>query len=175
MKAGTWRRQQGMTLLEFTLIAIIMAALIALALQRIASVRVYMERAAVEYNESRLREVLALEFARMVVENRLRTLPDERAMNPLRMAAIERYAGTRELPAESRRDAGQWYYDTAIDTVVYVPRFPEALQWPEGESRLLRWRVVPRWNDVDDDGRFREGVDRLTALELVREDRATWK
>lgn len=164
-----------MTLLEFTLIAIIISVLVAFGLQRIASVRVFMERAAVEYNVSRMKEILALEFATMVVENRLGTLPDERAMNPLSAAPIENYAGSRALPDKSRRSPGHWYYDSALDNVVYVPRYPEALQWPPGEPRLLRWRVAPRWDDADGDERFRAGVDRLSGLELVREDGATWQ
>lgn len=176
MRGAVWRRQHGLTLLEFTLIAIMVSALVAFALQRIAVVRVYMERAAVEYSVARMQEALALRFAELVVENRLRTLPDPDSLNPLtREAVVENHAGTRELPRRAEREPGQWYYDTAIDNVVYVPRFPEALRWPEGEPRLLRWRTVPRWNDVNGDGTFQQGMDRVTALELVRQDEASWR
>lgn len=176
MRGRTWRRQHGLTLLEFTLIATIISVLVAFALQRIASVNVYMERAAVEYSVARIRESLALEFAEMVVQSRLRRLPEGRDLNPLaREVVVKDHAGAGELPVASRREPGQWYYDPGIENVVYVPRYPRALRWPEGEPRVLRWRVVPRWHDADGDGDFDNGTDRVTSLELVRRDEAKWR
>jgi hypothetical protein len=176
MRTRQWRRQRGLTLLEFTLIAMIFGALVAFALQRISSVSVYMERAAIEYSVAKMRESLALEFAEMVVEGRLRRLPEGEQLNPLaREVVVENYAGARELPVASRREPGQWYYDPAIGNVVYVPRYPRALRWPEGEPRVLRWRTVPRWHDADGDGEFDPGTDRLTSLELLRRDEAQWR
>jgi len=176
MSPARRRRQRGLTLLEFTLIAIVVSALIGFALQRIAAVRVHMERTAVEYSVARMREALALEFAERVVDNRLGALPDGPALNPLaHEGVVENYAGTRELPPAARREPGRWYYDTAIDNVVYVPRYPEAIEWPEDEPRLLRWRTVPRWSDTDGDGEFDPGRDRLSGLDLVRQDEAEWR
>lgn len=176
MRARTWQRQRGLTLLEFTLITLIISALVAFALQRISSVSVYMERAAIEYSVAKMRESLALAFAEMVVEERLRQLPEGEDLNPLaREVVVENYAGARGLPVASRREAGQWYYDPEIENVVYVPRYPQALRWPEGEPRVLRWRTVPRWHDVDGDGEFDRGSDRVTSLELVRRDEAQWR
>jgi len=176
MTAALRQRQRGLTLLEFTLIAIIVSVLIAFALERIAAVRVHMERAAIEYNVARMREVLALEFAERVVNNRLGRLPEGRALNPLaHEGVVANYTGTRELPPAGRREPGRWYYDRAIDNVVYVPRYPEAIEWPDAGPRLLRWRTVPRWKDVDGDGEFDRGVDRLIGLELVRQDGAAWR
>ncbi|MDZ7829090.1 MAG: prepilin-type N-terminal cleavage/methylation domain-containing protein [Halofilum sp. (in: g-proteobacteria)] len=176
MRATRWRRQRGLTLLEFTLITMIISALVAFALQRISSVSVYMERAAIDYSVARMRESLALEFAEMVVEGRLGQLPGGEDLNPLaREVVVENYAGARALPAASRREPGQWYYDPAIESVVYVPRYPQALRWPEGEPRVLRWRAVARWHDADGDGEFDRGSDRVTSLELVRRDEAQWR
>jgi len=176
MRAMRWRHQRGLTLLEFTLIAMVVSALVAFGLQRIASVNVYMERAAVEYSVAKMRESLALEFAEMVVEGRLGQLPEGQDLNPLaREVVVEDYAGARELPAASRREPGRWYFDPEIENVVYVPRYPQALRWPEGEPRVLRWRTVPRWHDADGDGEFDRGTDRITSLELVRRDEADWR
>lgn len=176
MSALSPRRQGGLTLLEFTLFAIIMSALVAFGLQRIAAVRVYMERAAVEHNVARLREALALEFARLVVEGRLHELPEQAGTNPLaRYEVVTGYTGERHLPPPAERKPGQWYYDAAVGNVVYVPRHPEALAWPDGAPRILRWRVRPDWEDVDGDGEYDRRVDRVNGLALVRLDEAAWR
>lgn len=176
MTGRTRQRQRGLTLLEFTLFTIIMAALIAFALQRIAAMRVYMERAAVEYSVARMRETLALRFAELVVQGRLQELPALAGINPLEEADfIENGSGVRRLPPAGEREHGRWYFDAAIGNVVYVPRYPEALIWPEGESRLLRWRARLDWEDVDANGDFDRGIDRVHGMELVRLDEARWR
>lgn len=170
------RSQRGLTLLEFTLFAIIMAALVVFALQRIAAVRVYMERAAVEYSVARMRELLALRFAELVAQGRLQELPTLDGANPLADAdVVTDYGGVRRLPPAGQREPGQWYFDAAIGNVVYVPRYPEALAWPEGEPRVMRWRARPDWEDVDADGEFDRRVDRVSGMELVRLDGARWR
>ena len=176
MTRGRPWRQLGLTLLEFTLFTIIMGALIALGLQRIAAVRVHVERAAVEHNVARMREALAVEFAELVVRNRLGELAEYAGANPLeRFNVVTDYIGVRRMPAEGKRQAGQWYYDAAIGNVVYVPRFPSALEWPDGQPRLLRWRVRPQWQDVDGNGEFDRYRDRAYGIELVRMDDARWR
>lgn len=169
-------RQRGLSLLEFTLFTIIMAVLIAFALDRIAALRLHMERAAVEHNVARMREALALQFAELVVTNRLQEAPDYGGSNPWMQEVLAGgYEGERKLPAPGERKPGKWYFDTAIGNVVYVPRYPEALEWSEGEPRLLRWRVRPDWVDRDDDGEFDRGTERVVGLELVRLDAARWR
>lgn len=176
MNAPRRRRQSGLTLLEFTLFAIIMSALVAFALDRIAAVRVYMERAAVEYSVARMREVLALHFAERVTAGRLEELTALVGINPLAVSDIvDDYRGVRHLPPAGEREPGQWYFDAAIGNVVYVPRYPEALVWPDGEPRILRWRARPDWEDIDDDGEFDRRIDRIGGMELERLDGAHWR
>lgn len=169
-------RQGGMTLLEFTLITIIMGVLIVLALERIASVRVHMERAAVEQSVARMREALAMEFAQLVVANRLRDAMEYAGANPLeRFDVVTGYIGVRRLPTDEERGTGQWYFDESLGNIVYVPRYPRALEWPDGQPQLLRWRVRPDWVDVDGDGAFDRESDRIHGIELVRLDDARWR
>lgn len=176
MIAAVRGRQRGLSLLEFTLFTIIMAVLVALALERIAAMRVYMERAAVEHVVARMREALALEFAELVVSGRLHELRDHAGGNPLRHAGVLQDAGVASgLPAAGQREPGQWYFDAAGGTVAYVPRYPGALEWPEGEPPLLRWRVRPDWTDADGDGRLDPRRDHVRGLELVRLDEARWR
>ena len=176
MRRSPGRRQRGLTLLEFTLIAIIVSVLIALALARIAGMRIHMERAAVEHNVARMREALAIQFAELVVESRLDEVPQFAGANPLeRYGVTESYTGVRRLPPDNERTPGQWYFDTAIGNVVYVPRYPGALEWPDGQPRLLRWRVRPDWVDVDGDGELDRGSDRVLGIDLVRVDDARWR
>jgi len=176
MRRRTSGRQRGLTLLEFTLFTIIMAVLVALALERIARTRVQMERAAVEHNIARLREALALQFAELVVEERLRELPDHAGADALqRLGIAQEYRRVQELPPAAERQPGQWYFDVSVANVVYVPRYPEALAWPDGAPRLLRWDVRADWNDIDDDGEFDPLREAVRGLDLVRLDEAQWQ
>lgn len=176
MTARLRRPQRGLTLLEFTLFTIIMAALVVFALERIAGMRVQMERAAVEYSVARMHETLALRFAELAVQGRLRELPALAGINPLAHGdVVDNYSGVRHLPPAEEREPGRWYFDAAIGNVVYVPHYPEALIWPDGESRILRWRARPDWEDIDGDGEFDRGVDRVRGMELVRLDEARWR
>lgn len=169
-------RQRGLSLLEFTLFTIVMAVLVALALERIAGMRVYMERAAVEHVVARMHEALALEFAELVVTGRLRELrghgDTDLLRRPIMMSGVDAKMG---LPPAGQRERGQWYFDPADGTVAYVPRYPAALEWPDGEPPLLRWRVRPNWVDSDGDGRLDPGGDAVSGLELVRLDHADWR
>lgn len=170
------RWQRGLTLLEFTLIAIVISVLVAFALDRIAGVRVQMERAAIEYSVARMREALAVRFAELVVRRRLDELPALAGANPLAWPdVVGDYAGVEALPPPARRQPGRWYYVRGLGQVIYVPRNPEALDWPAGEPRVLRWRARPEWVDADGDGRYEPAVDRVGGMALVRLDGARWR
>lgn len=168
--------QRGLTLLEFTLITLVVAVLVVVAAQRIARIRVAVEKAAVEHSVARMREALAVRFAELVVQGRREQIPRLLGANPMHGQAVPAdYVGVRELPPPGAREPGQWYFDESIGNVVYVPRYPDALEWPEGSPGLLRWQVRPDWTDVDGNGRFTPAVDQVRGLGLKRMDEARWR
>lgn len=133
-------RQRGLSLLEFTLAALIVAVLALLAFERIAAVRGDMERARVQHTVAAMRSALALEFAGLVVDDRLGQLHRHDGSNALELLAPPpaRYCGER-TQAAAAVDPGSWYYARDPGVVVYRPRYPFAF---DGGRERLYWRVV---------------------------------
>jgi len=135
-------RQSGLSLLEFTLVTLIIAALIVLAFQHIAATRVDRERAAIKQTVAAVRSALALQLAERIVAREPGGARDYAGTNALA------YLSPRPLPDAAPRKStaarpppGSWYFETDKGTVAYRPRYPEAL----GTDGVLRWRVEPEY------------------------------
>ena len=165
------------TLLEFTLAVIIFSTLMVLAFERIAGTRVHMERAEVEHTVGALREALALGFSELVIQGRLREALAFTRTNPLEMLDPKPsgYAGVKRAPTPDQLEPGQWYFDAVTHSVVYVPRFPGAIDWGDTAQRVLRWRAYPQWYDADGDGTLDTGIETINGVALERIDAARWR
>ena len=166
---------RGLSLLEFTLATLMISVLIVLAFQRIAALRVDIERARIEHTVGAMRAALALELAALVVRGTLQRLPQYAGANALEMLAPAPvgYVGSvgegEPVPAP-----GSWYFARAAGTVVYRLRHAEAQSAGEAVERL-RWRVVPVWHDADNDGAYDPRVDGAPGLRLEALDEPHWR
>ena len=168
MRRSGGHRQRGLSLLEFKLAVIIVSLLIVFAFQRIASLQSDMERAAVRSTVAAMREALSLQFARLVVDGDLAQARDYIGGNALALLhpPPAGYAGRVHHAHAADLRPGHWYYDAAAGTVLYRPAYGES----SGATTLLRWHVVPRWADVNGDGRYEPGTESVQGLALVRID-----
>lgn len=125
--------QRGLSLLEFTLVVMILGVLVAVAADRIAALRVEVERAAVQRAINGMQSALAVRFSELLVQG-----------DYGRIAAWEGGNALRLIRAHRRRDGeagvsgpGEWAYEG--DEIVYRPAYPEALT---GDPAAVgRWRV----------------------------------
>lgn len=132
--------QTGLSLLEFTLIVIVVGVLMVMLMQRLVDLRVDIERAAVERTESALRTGLALEFADLAVTNRLDEARDWAGANALQLLDTQPILDAElEGAGPEALGPGEWSYDTATGEIVYRVQYSDAFieAAPEG-----RWRVV---------------------------------
>ena len=135
-------QQQGLTILELTLILLMIAVLIVVALERMIQLRVDIERAAVEHNVGAMRSALSLKFAELVADGRIDRLQQWAGGNALELVRGEPLAGG----SDPEPGPGNWYYDAQADEIVYAPAHPEALTGdPAAEGR---WRVVVVGDDA---------------------------
>lgn len=171
----TRRCCSGLSLLEFTLATLMISVLIVLAFQRIAALRVDIERAQIEHTVGAMRAALALELAALVVRGQLQRLPGYAGTNALDMLspAPADYAGSVGEGATTPAP-GSWFFARTAGAVVYRPRHPEALGAGEPVERL-RWRVVPVWHDADNDGAYDPRVDGAPGLMLEALDEPHWR
>lgn len=155
--------QHGLSLLEFTLAALIVTVLVVLAFDRVAAIRGDMERARVQHTVAAMRSALALEFASLVVDDGLGQLQSHDGSNALELLAPPpaEYRGERSQ-ADGAVEPGSWYYARDPGVVVYRPRYPFAFG---GGRERLYWRVIAGRDS--DGGAGYDGAARGHGIALV--------
>jgi len=131
--------ENGLSLLEFTLIVIIVGVLLVVGMQRMVELRVQIERAAVERTVRAMEAGLALEFADLAVNGELERARDWAGANALELLSGRDVFDYEQDANPAGIGPGEWSYDEATGEVVYRVRYVEALT---SDDPLGRWRVV---------------------------------
>lgn len=137
------RREQGLTLLEFTLVVLFIGLLMWLAMTKILRLEGDVERVNVQRTVAALNSALATDFAERVVTGRLDTAPELASGNPMdRLAQVpHNYLGPLADPIPAEIRVGHWYYDAADGLLVYRVSHGDRFESPlEGPPRA-RFRV----------------------------------
>lgn len=155
-----------MSLLEFTLVVLLVAVLVVIGFERMAALQADMERASVRHTVAAMREALSLEFARLAARGELERVDGYTGGDALALLSPPPagYVGARDggTPA-----AGSWFHEPAGGTVAYRARFPDAFAGePAAAGDILRWRVVPRRRDSGGAGRYDGGRSAVHGLAL---------
>lgn len=137
------RRTAGLTLLEFTLIVIIVGLLMVFFLQRAVALRVAIEQAAVERTVAAMRTGLALRRSELIVKDRRAEIADLPGSNALDLLDPEQILDRELRDTAAGADAigpGDWGYDADTGEIVYRVEYNAAFDehTPEG-----RWRIAP--------------------------------
>jgi prepilin-type N-terminal cleavage/methylation domain-containing protein len=154
-------RPPGFTLLELTVVVVVVAVLIAVALDRLLRYAELAERAAMEQSISAMKSALGLRFAALYLRGRvgaIQALPEENPMDWL----AERppgYLGELWGPALETLERPSWYFDRARRELVYAPLRTRYLVPSRANDPRIRYRVI-----VD----FAPGPDFGGAAELRR-------
>lgn len=118
------RQQRGFSLLELTLVVILVVALYAVAVDRILPLRGDAEAAAAATVVGSMRSALGMEVAARLVGGTGATVDALVGANPMRfMAEIpDNYLGEVDgVPPESL-PPGHWYFDRSTGEIVYLVR-----------------------------------------------------
>ena len=158
-------RQAGFSLFELAIAISIISILAAIGVDRMWSLRVEAERAAVAQVVGGIRSALGLEVARRAVRGELHTLPDLAGSNPMELLAQQPrgYLGEVAPVNPAAAETGTWYFDRTTGALAYRPRFGGSFSAARPE---LRFRVVLRYRDNDGDGVFSKGADEISGLDL---------
>ncbi len=161
--------QGGFTLFELAIVVAIVSILAILAIDKIWALRMDAERAAVAQVVGSLRSALGLEVASRAVRNSLHSVPELEGTNPMKLMAQgpPGYLGDLEQVDAALLDGGQWYFDAANGALVYLVRFRGSFETTLQAPQRLRFRIVLRYEDVDESGRFEPARDRVHGLDLV--------
>ena len=161
--------QGGFSLFELAIVVAIISILAILAIDKIWALRMDAERAAVAQVVGSLRSALGLEVASRAVRNSLHSVPELEGTNPMKLMAQgpPGYLGDLEQVDAALLDGGQWYFDAANGALVYLVRFRGSFETTLQAPQRLRFRIVLRYEDVDESGRFEPARDRVHGLDLV--------
>lgn len=160
------RRQQGMSVLEFTLVVVLFSTFAAVLLNAIAGLRADVERAAVRQILNQMDSALAIRFSELYIRgdeaaiaawegaNALALVRGDERSEPvtgdsaLGQSVVGRdrktdSAAARDQPTENSQShglggPGEWSFEDGV--IIYRPAFPEALA---GRVEAVgRWEVV---------------------------------
>ena len=129
--------QRGLSLLEFTLVTLIVSVLIVFAFQRVAELRTHMERAAVRQTVEAIRSALALRLAELVVQGRAQRALEYEGSNALDLLSPGPVQAAARARDEKLPPPGSWYFESDTGLVAYRPRWSDA----STPTDVLRWRV----------------------------------
>lgn len=135
------RRQRGASRFELAVVAIIVAILAGILLQRIHAYQAQAEMVAVEHTLSVLRAALAIQQARLQVQGRAAAVDNLAGQNPMDWLSEKpgNYVGERFAPAARDVQPGNWYFDRKTHFLVYLLNNPN--KFPHGTPKLLKYKV----------------------------------
>jgi hypothetical protein len=137
-------RQAGLTLLEFSVVAAVVAAIAGSLLIALLYYEELAEAMVVKLTVQNVRSGLRYQIADRLVAGRTREMGQLLRDNPVSWldSMPEGYVGMVRTDAVQRLPAGSWFYDVDRGEVGYVPKlsFYLAMEPPESE-KILRWRM----------------------------------
>ncbi|ROR34201.1 prepilin-type cleavage/methylation domain-containing protein [Inmirania thermothiophila] len=169
-------RARGFSLLELTLVVIVVVLLIRFAIDRLLPLRIEAERVAVAQVVGGLRSALGLEAARRVVSGGVQALAALDGGNPMLLLqqVPQGYVGEAERVDPAALPPGAWAFERASGILIYRVRFAEHFRGGGPGPPHIRFRVRLVYEDVDGDGRFAAGEDLPQGLDLVALEPYTW-
>ena len=140
-RCGRVRRRQGFALLELALAAIVFSLLTGVLLNRLVPYVGESEHVAAKQLISSLRTALAVHSARAVGAGGQGSLLAVAQENPMDWLAErpKNYLGEYYSPNESELPKGNWYFDKANATLVYLPAAPKSFS--AETPKFLRFKV----------------------------------
>jgi prepilin-type N-terminal cleavage/methylation domain-containing protein len=153
--------QRGFSLLEFSVVAVVLVVLSGVFLERLTYYQEAAERARFESELQIFKTGLQLRMAELISTNREQQIRQLETENPLRWLDQKPayYAGEYPLSPES----GAWYFDSVARELVYVVNQDRFLSVENPvKPKQLRFRVRVNYQPVDAPGGRIRGLAGVT-------------
>lgn len=168
-------RCAGFSMLELTVVIIIIGVLIVVAISRLLPYLDEAERVAVLTVERQLKNSLVMEAAQRIARGRSASIAELEHINPMELLLEPpgTYAGVfagdgMELPAR------HWYFDAASNRLVYKTGKPYSSLEQDHTFDDPQFAVRVVFEDRDADGIFNPQNDELYGIRLLRIAGADW-
>lgn len=140
------RAQQGLSVLEFVVVTVVIAILVTVLLDRAVALAVAAERADMEYVLGTLRNALARELAMRALTGEGTDPRGLEGVNPVRMlerlqGAPPNYLGELSPARPEDVEPGHWYFDPRQGVLVYRARNEAYFRSSYGKAARFAVRV----------------------------------
>ncbi len=166
----------GFTLLELTVVVVVISVLFLFAYQRYLDLLVDVEKSSVEQTLGILRSAIGMKVAQVIVNGKIAELKNYEGSNPVKLLAEmpKNYRGERANPDSFEGQGGLWYFNTTTGMLVYQVKNTQAF-FNAGEGRpRMRFQVQLVFEDNNHNGRFDHKIDDPAGLRLRPLDRYSW-
>lgn len=170
-------RSRNLSRLELALVVIVIAVLMMMFMRRMERVEAAMERAMVQLVVQDLQSRLLMYKADLTISGREDGLADIIGANPVGtiIPVLGNYAGAYDEVDWDAVLPGQWVFDRRAGTLEYRVIHEDWVDTPVRHPARIRLRIEPRYVDVDGDGRYDPGTDRLRTVVLDEVGAYTWR
>ncbi len=160
------RFQSGFTLLEMTLVVILVVVLYVIAMDRIMPLRGDAEAAATATIAGAARSAIGLEVAARILDSGLESVARLEGVNPMRLLseAPDNYLGEMSGVDPANLPPGHWYFDLESRELVYLVRFDQYFRTEMPGPPRLVFRTELVYNERDE----------LAGVRLARVNAFVW-
>lgn len=144
---------QGFTLFELVVVVAIISVLVAFALGRYRQLLVDVERTSMQHDLGVMRSAIYIQVAGHIVSGNMEGLHELVDSNPMELLAEQpkNYLGLRSQLAAEQIEAGHWYYDDAMNALVYLV-LNEGYFETELKPEQARFKIFPVYSDKQQNG-----------------------
>lgn len=167
---------RGFTLLELTVVIIIVSFLAVIAIARLLAIQVDAERVSMETVVGTLRSALGMTVAESIVRHNLPDLQALERSNPMERLAEtpNNYLGAFDHPDPAGLEDGHWYFDKNAGELVYLVRNKAYFSGGAADPARARFAVRLVYRERNGNGRYDVGVDTIEGLRLAPVEPYKW-
>lgn len=163
--------QAGLSVVELSIVLVLIAVLASVALNRIWAIQADVERVSLEYFVSSLRSAVGIKVANLIARDKLAGIAALADSNPMDLLSEvpNNYRGVLTSDSSTRIEGGEWYFDRSSRMLVYRVRNAQMFRGGFGPPAEARFLLVPAYEDRNRNGRFDTGdAIQTVRLETVR-------
>jgi prepilin-type N-terminal cleavage/methylation domain-containing protein len=171
------KKNSGFSLLELTVVIIIVSLLAVIVIARLLAIMVDAERVTMETVAGTLRSALGITVAEAIVKQDLGALETLEGSNPMERLAETptNYLGAFDSPDPASFEDGNWYFDRRVGELVYLVRNREHFGGGAVNPPRARFMVRLVYTDRNGNGQFDRGIDSTEGLRLAPVEPYRWR
>ena len=158
----------GFSMLELVAVIVVISFLLVIAISRLLALQVDAERVAMQTVLGTLRSAIGMKVAESIVRNEVPGLRVLVGGNPMdRLAELpSNYLGELKGADPVQQETGNWYFDSAAKTLVYLVRNKGHFAGGSPGPPRARFSIQLVFADRNSNGRFDQRVDSIQGLRL---------